>query len=185
MTAALAYQPVTLTDRRQEIYIEPIQRSPEEFASREVLSATPCSMIAIVERPSAAHRLTVEIHMPGTPPLMKALKDCLPMLRLSRGWDGVDAPPIDSATIEAAFKALVAFRSADSSLPQWTPTRNGGVQLDWHENSIDLEIAFEPDAADGYAGLNDNLSGDEWDGFVTERLQELREIFATKLNARR
>jgi hypothetical protein len=74
------------------------------------------------------------------------------------------------------------FMDQQSSLPAWTPTREGGVQLDWHENGIDLEIEFGPLFSDGYAVLVDREGRiEEWDGSVTSNLGSLRQMFSERL----
>jgi hypothetical protein len=74
------------------------------------------------------------------------------------------------------------FMDEHSSLPAWTPTRDGGVQLDWHENGVDLEIEFEPSLPDGYAVFADREGRvAEWDGWVSTNLGSLRKVFSERL----
>jgi hypothetical protein len=78
--------------------------------------------------------------------------------------------------------ALTAIMSHNSSLPQWTPTQQSGVQLDWHENGVDLEIAFAPGQNEGYAVFNDRTHPDgEWDGPLGEHIAALRELLRGRL----
>jgi hypothetical protein len=73
--------------------------------------------------------------------------------------------------------------SPNASLPQWTPTDRSGVQLDWHENDIDLEIAFEPGEPGGYAVFGDRRNPtEEWDGPVEEHVADLRTLFRERLS---
>jgi hypothetical protein len=85
-------------------------------------------------------------------------------------------------TIQTALDALCLFMDQNSSLPAWTPTREGGVQLDWHENGIDLEIEFQPSSSDGFAVFVDREGQiSEWDGPVTSNLDLLRRVFSERL----
>jgi len=77
---------------------------------------------------------------------------------------------------------LSVIMSHNSSLPQWTPTQQSGVQLDWHENGVDLEIAFEPGKGEGYAVFSDREHPDgEWDGPLGEHIAALRELLRERL----
>jgi hypothetical protein len=69
-----------------------------------------------------------------------------------------------------------------SALPQWTPGRDGGVQLDWHESGIDLEIEFSPTTVGGYVVFSD-LEGRAPDstGSVESNLEQLRKLFRERL----
>lgn len=53
------------------------------------------------------------------------------------GWDGYRAPQIDH---QAIARAVAFLRSASI-----VPCAGGGVQLEWHQLDLDLEIEFEPD----------------------------------------
>jgi len=104
------------------------------------------------------------------------------LLLLRDNWDGAGASQIHYVAIQAAFDGLREFMSHNSSVPQWTPTQQSGVQLDWHENGVDLEIALEPDAADGYVVFTDRTRLDaEWDGPLVEHLETLRKLFRDRL----
>jgi hypothetical protein len=104
------------------------------------------------------------------------------LLVLPFDWDRQGAPPIEPLTIQSALDALSLFMAQTSSLPAWTPTRDGGVQLDWHENGVDLEIEFNPLSSDGYAVFADREGKlAEWDGWVTSNLAFLRQVFTERL----
>ena len=104
------------------------------------------------------------------------------LLLLPFDWDRLGAPPVEPMTIQTALDALCLFMDQNSSLPAWTPTREGGVQLDWHENGIDLEIEFQPSSSDGFAVFVDREGQiSEWDGPVTSNLDLLRRVFSERL----
>jgi hypothetical protein len=78
--------------------------------------------------------------------------------------------------------ALSLIMSDDSSLAQWTPTQRSGVQLDWHENGVDLEISFEPGASDGFVAFSDrNDPAVEWDGLLGDRVADLSKLLRERL----
>jgi len=59
---------------------------------------------------------------------------------LPLNWDSYDGLPIDLRT--ATFAVIVLFESLSKSdlLPSVVPTSCGGIQLEWHEGGVDLEI---------------------------------------------
>ncbi|MDD5091340.1 MAG: hypothetical protein PHQ23_10555 [Candidatus Wallbacteria bacterium] len=61
---------------------------------------------------------------------------------LSDNWDGYGAKPISSQAVSrAAMLVDEAFDEA-TPVPSVVPVPNGSVQLEWHENNVDLEIEF-------------------------------------------
>ncbi len=61
---------------------------------------------------------------------------------LRDGWDSHGGRAPTKAALTAATGALFALRD---HAPQVVPTPNGGLQLEWHESGVDLEIEFGPD----------------------------------------
>lgn len=86
--------------------------------------------------------------------------------------------------MQSAIDTLLVVMSDNSALPQWSPTRAGGVQLDWHESGVDLEIEFDsdPDEECGYAVFNDlNDEAADWSGPVRLNLERLCALLSTRL----
>lgn len=61
---------------------------------------------------------------------------------LDEGWDGYRAKPIRRDTIEFAQDLLEDIMALWSQIPppSIVPTTSGGVQIEWHEKGIDLEL---------------------------------------------
>lgn len=88
-------------------------------------------------RPSHFH---IEEHLPNwIYPLIVKLEG---VLDLKPNWDSYGSLPIDPAYIDAAIRLLWTTMPSEMIEPQVIPTSNGRVQLEWHENGIDLEIEF-------------------------------------------
>jgi hypothetical protein len=68
------------------------------------------------------------------------LREIISLQKLNRGWDSYDAPPISLDAMEFASIVLYNIMQPHTPLPQVVPTSVGGVQLEWHERGIDLEI---------------------------------------------
>jgi hypothetical protein len=58
----------------------------------------------------------------------------------SSGWDGYAAPPVKWDAGMFALNVLNSVMQNRTPLPQVVPTPVGGLQLEWHEKNIDLEI---------------------------------------------
>ena len=61
-------------------------------------------------------------------------------VRMEPGWDGYDAPPLRRDAGLFALEILQGVMRPRTPLPQVVPSSMGGVQLEWHEKGIDLEI---------------------------------------------
>jgi hypothetical protein len=52
----------------------------------------------------------------------------------------------------------------------------GGVQLEWHEQGVDLEVSVDPDGH--VMAAYENEQGTEWEDDLTERHARLAEALA-------
>ena len=112
------------------------------------------------------------------------LESACQVLSLPCDWDQQGAPPVNMEIVEQAMNSLATFMSDDAAIAQWTPTRLSGVQLDWHEKGVDLELSFEPGQKDGYVVFNENANpGNEWDGPISAHVEELRTLFRDRLTS--
>ena len=59
---------------------------------------------------------------------------------LDRGWDGYCAPPVSFENANFALRLLEATCGFDAPAPQIVPGTDGDLQLEWHLNSIDIEL---------------------------------------------
>ncbi len=56
------------------------------------------------------------------------------------GWDSYDAPPLSTDTANFALSVLNSIMKSQTPLPQVAPSSAGGIQLEWHEKGVDLEL---------------------------------------------
>lgn len=99
------------------------------------------------------------------------------LLALPRGWDSYDAPKIKFAAVRSALDLLVATLKPQSPGPSVVPTVQGGLQLEWHIQGIDLEIRLDsPDKVDIFC--EDLHAGIEWEGSIPSDEGRLREAIA-------
>ncbi len=82
------------------------------------------------------------------------------LMRLPLGWDGHDGRPVDFDVADFAVQFLLQTLEPNGPAPLVVPTSYGGLQLEWHEQEIDLEIEVEaPNRI--FVSFEDRESGEE------------------------
>lgn len=173
-----------LTDCRNDISTIDLLVGSAELSKPDVANSGPEIISVEVRSGRSVRRMDLQIETTPVPTwVYPTLEASARLLLLPFNWDGEGAPPIQASAITSAFQALSRFMAESSSIPQWTPTRIGGVQLDWHENGIDLEMAFDPNGFNDYAVFADQTDpAADWDGEVSSNLARLSNIFRDRLN---
>src|SRR6476469_8907832 len=59
---------------------------------------------------------------------------------LQQGWDSYNAPPLRRDAGHFALEILQSVMRPRTPVPQIVPSSSGGVQLEWHERGVDLEL---------------------------------------------
>ena len=72
--------------------------------------------------------------------LPSVLNQVYGLILLSPGWDGHGGKAIAIDIIDFTIQFLRDTLAPDGPEPQLVPLSYGGIQLEWHENGIDLEI---------------------------------------------
>jgi hypothetical protein len=67
-------------------------------------------------------------------------KRLLTYAKLPRGWDTYGAQPIGWDAGLFALSILNDFMRPRTPIPQVVPSSAGGVQLEWHQKGVDLEL---------------------------------------------
>jgi hypothetical protein len=172
---------------------------PETLTDRDITTVRAqrnAAALMPVEQPRSVFTLTIErgaetMRLRFVLPVSPAPKWASPnlvsasqVLSLPSNWDQQGASPVNPAIVTRAMNSLATFMSDDAAIAQWTPTPLSGVQLDWHEKGVDLELSFEPDQKDGYAVFSDNANpGNEWDGPISAHVEDLRALFRERLTS--
>jgi len=60
--------------------------------------------------------------------------------KLPIGWDGYHAPPVFFANAHFALNMLASACPLDAPEPQIVPGSNGDLQIEWHTESVDIEL---------------------------------------------
>ena len=95
------------------------------------------------------------------------------LLQLPEDWDTYGSPGVspDAANVALfVLREILEFRRVP--LPQFVPTSEGGVQMEWHADHFDLEIEVAPNLQVQIYGC-DERSGDEFSGDPWSAEQQL------------
>jgi hypothetical protein len=94
------------------------------------------------------------------------------LLRLRPGWDTYVARPVARRNVQGALHFLLRVMAADTPSPTIVPVSDGGVQLEWHREGLDVEVLFSGEEDDGLY-CHDVATGQEWEGPPVEGFIEL------------
>jgi hypothetical protein len=70
----------------------------------------------------------------------QVLNKVLQLIDLPANWDSYGGKPVRHDTALFAMLVLENIMQADTPLPDLVPTGSGGLQLEWHEHGVELEI---------------------------------------------
>jgi hypothetical protein len=82
------------------------------------------------------------------------------MRRLEENWDGYGAAPPRAGVIDLAqqfirlIEALLRKSSTDPGVLHVSPTRIGGILVDWEDRAMLHEVELNPDLSIGFLHLN-------------------------------
>jgi hypothetical protein len=98
---------------------------------------------------------------------------------LPMDWDSYGGTPTALASVEKAVFFLLTNMRVESAPPTVVPMSDGGLQLVWHHNGVDVEVTFgaSPDSEELY--VHDATTDTEFDGSVAaaDARQFLHEAF--------
>lgn len=104
------------------------------------------------------------------------------LLELEPDWDGYGGRPIDFDLAVFAIGLLFRTLEPDGPVPQVVPLSYGGLQLEWHQGGIDLEIEIiAPNQIS--VGFEDQIEEREWEGELSTDYSALMDLMAV-LHAR-
>lgn len=112
-------------------------------------------------------RIKVELTGSGYEPssLWRVLESIQNLTRLPRGWDSYGSQPLDARAVRRSFGLLPLLLKDETPEPNAIPTRDGGLQFEWHRRGIDLEVTVRPSGPVSYyfadAGTGEEQ---EWNG---------------------
>ncbi len=87
------------------------------------------------------------------------------LAELRKGWDSYNAEPLNPRAVRRTLQLLPALSPFDPGDPTVVPTFNGGVQLEWHDKTGDVEISIPPSGPIEYLVSDAQVGNDyEWQG---------------------
>lgn len=102
------------------------------------------------------------------------------LARLSPDWDSYGAKPLSQITVQRVLTKLLPILLHDG-VPEAAivPTRDGGLQFEWHRRGIDVEIRVPPEGpieflvSDPDAGVDEEQTGPMDEGVILAALQRM------------
>jgi hypothetical protein len=115
----------------------------------------------VLQAPNTVDPLVIRARRPAPAWLAPVVERCQELLRLRAGWNSYGAAPVDIGVVEAALRTLDRIMTASAPLPPLVPTSSGGVQVEWHTQGADFEVAFHPSGT--ISAAYEDINGDEWE----------------------
>lgn len=75
----------------------------------------------------------------------KVLSKTNDLMNLKLAWDSYSAIAIQKRSIEQMLDILFSSASPTTPAPSLVPLPDGGIQVEWHNGSQDLELSFQSD----------------------------------------
>ena len=125
-----------------------------------------------------SHMIILTSLVPTLPAWVIAVAQSLNRISdLRANWDSYGARPVPQDTLEFAFKKIVDLRNDNPNLPipLIGATVTGGVELEWHDKDLDLELHIKaPGRMSAY--FNEEAVDEEWEGPVNPDLEEIEDF---------
>jgi hypothetical protein len=102
---------------------------------------------------------------------------------LQEDWNSHGARQVSADAVAESIALLRDIVTDDLPEPAVVPTVDGGVQFEWHEQGIDLEIAVAPGGR-GRAFFAEDASGEEWEEEFSVPPARLRRSLASLVGHR-
>lgn len=112
----------------------------------------PTSSLAVAGAGKKAEPRTATLSSSGTRASVQGWVDdfrslCTGIRALESGWAGPGSRPVVERNfyLVEQYLALALARVPDPQLPSVVPSADGGLQIEWNREAIELEVLFGPD----------------------------------------
>ena len=144
------------------MYPETTSSTSAGMAARETAEAVSASgeggrTRAVVFRKEGGE-LTVDIPYAAPETLRSAVDRAIELLKLPSGWNSHNAQPVSETAARRTVEFLMEYLVGGVAAPVVVPTVRGGLQLEWHRNSVDIEVEFSTDG-DAVLFVEDGTTG--------------------------
>lgn len=155
-------------------------RSAATLSGEQTLSAggiIPASTYYYEYSGSAYSLVNVSFFDPyeNTSGMRKAAAALYALLQLPEGWDSYGAPRISGEAVSISWTLIRQLLWANFPLPRIVPTADGGVQLEWYGNNVDVQIEVMP-SHDVSLFYRDLGTGESWEGTLGEEPKPLGDL---------
>lgn len=123
-----------------------------------------------------------ELEILGSGPLpawfRRTVEQMEELLTFDANWDSYGAEPVSLRAVADAIEVIAIMAGLTSARippPVVVPTPAGGIQLEWHQNQIDLEIEVNP-ARNTRVFVADAVSQEELEGSLDHCLGYLQKL---------
>ncbi len=124
----------------------PDEHTTSSSASSQLASgpAPPGVQFRVVSGP---YRVLIDAPRLPSKSVLEAIRRAAELLQLPRGWNSYDAAPVSQESLREALTFLLEAATTIPNLasPAVVPTAPGGIQLEWHQGGVDIEVEFNPD----------------------------------------
>jgi hypothetical protein len=140
----------------------PVLDEPPQYLTEHAVSITkiPGASAEAIQLPPRQIKMTVSHAIAVTQWFRSVESQLQDLFGLGYGWDTYRARQIQPQAAEAALSFLLKHATQSTKPPWVVPLGDGGIQLEWHGNGIDLEVAF-PISAEPELVLTDLGTGEE------------------------
>lgn len=76
---------------------------------------------------------------------MPVIERVVELATLPGGWNSYDASPVSPTALHRTLKFLLEHVMPGVDHPSVVPTVRGGLQLEWHNNGLDIEVEIASD----------------------------------------
>lgn len=115
-------------------YFERQLNAPND--TERVISNTISNRVIYSQPPGVAPA----VWTPGPAWLQPTVNSLVQLLNLQEGWDSYGSRKVEPRAVETVFDLLRATLRNDSPPPAVVPTGAGGVQAEWHQDGLDIEV---------------------------------------------
>lgn len=111
------------------------------------------------------------------------LTDLLPAFRrlvnYPHNWDSYGSPPPSCDLVWQILPLLQEMaRRLNTPIPNVVPMPGGGIQLEWHTRSRELEVEFHEDGSAAFLAVDLKRKSEWEDTFVTRDYGQMRDLLA-------
>lgn len=140
--------------------------SGSQSSSRQTLTAEPSPLVFVLNFANG-DRLIIAMHGSGQEPssFWQVMARVKRLAELATNWDSYGAQPLSPVAVKKGLSILPSLLVDEVITPTVVPSRDGGLQFEWHRLGIDVEMKIPPVGPESYY-LADASAGTEleWEG---------------------